>query len=54
MNIMLIPKDTENTKDILEVSAVTLRVLVSSVTMSVLCECQVPQWRYYVSVGGKV
>ena len=53
MNIMLL-NDTVHTKDILWVSAVTLRVFVFSVTMSVLCECQVPQWEYYVSVRGQV
>ena len=51
---MLILKDTVHTKDIMWVLAVTLRVLVSSVTVSVLCECQVPGWGYYVSVRGQV
>ena len=37
MNIMLILKDTVRTKDIMWVSEVTLRILVSSVTVSVLC-----------------
>ena len=54
MNIMLILKDTVHTKDIMWVSAVTLKVLVSSVTVSVLCECQVSQWGYYVNVSGQV
>ena len=54
MKIMLILKNTLHTKDIMWVSAVTLMVLVFSVTVSVLCECHSPQWGYYVNVKGQV
>ena len=54
MNIMLILKDTVHIKDIMWVSEVTLRVLMSSDPVSVLCECHVPRWGYYVSVRSQV
>ena len=50
---MLILKDTVHIKDIMWMSAVTLRVLVSSVTVSVLCEYHDLQWGYYVSFRGQ-
>ena len=50
----LILKDTVHTKDIMWFSGVTLMVLESSATVSVLCECQFPQWGYYVSVRGQM